>query len=129
MHLGDDTMRSTAMPPRAMDRGLDSEAMRRRIASRLFGETASPVRVGRFCITGKLGEGGMGVVLAAIDEDLDRPVAVKIVGTERLRSDSDEHDRLVREARALAGLSRKRRAAPSFLAPSGGAGRSPALGR
>jgi tetratricopeptide (TPR) repeat protein/predicted Ser/Thr protein kinase len=105
MHLGDDTMRSNAMPPRAMDRGLDSEAMRRRIASRLFGEPAEPVRVGRFRVTGKLGEGGMGVVLAAIDEDLDRPVAVKIVGTDRLRSDSDEHDRLVREARALAKLS------------------------
>ena len=93
------------MPPRAMDRGLDGEAMRRRIASRLFGEPDEPVRVGRFRVTGRLGEGGMGVVLAAVDEDLDRPVAIKIVGTECLRSDSDEHERLVREARALAKLS------------------------
>ena len=105
MHNPDDTLRSDAMPPRAMDRGLDGEAMRRRIASRLFGEPAEPVRIDRFRVVGKLGAGGMGVVLSAVDEDLERPVAIKILANERMRSDSAEHARLVREARALAKLS------------------------
>ena len=105
MNNPDDTLRSDAMPPRAMDRGLDGEAMRRRIASRLFGEPAEPVRIDRFRVVGKLGAGGMGVVLSAVDEDLERPVAIKILANERMRSDSAEHARLVREARALAKLS------------------------
>src|SRR5688572_13718842 len=105
MHIPDDTPVTAGMPPRAMDRGLDGEAMRRRIAARLFDEPAEPVRVGRFRVVGNLGEGGMGVVLAAVDEDLDRQVAIKILRGERMRSDTDEHARLVREARALAKLS------------------------
>lgn len=43
--LRDDSPRSDAMPPRAMDLGLDGAAMRRRIAGRLFGGPIEPARV------------------------------------------------------------------------------------
>ena len=59
-------------------------------------------RYGRFRVTGRIGEGGMGVVYAAHDEQLDRPVAIK---TWRSQADASARDRLVREARAAASVS------------------------
>src|SRR5262245_16883599 len=59
-------------------------------------------RVGRFVVEARLGEGGMGVVLAARDPDLDRRVALKLL---RAGADSPGYRaRLVREAQALARL-------------------------
>jgi hypothetical protein len=59
-------------------------------------------RVGRFVVEARLGEGGMGVVLAARDPDLDRRVAIKLL---RAGADSPGYRaRLVREAQALARL-------------------------
>jgi hypothetical protein len=60
-------------------------------------------RLGRFRVLGKLGEGGMGVVLSAHDEQLDRQVALKLLT--RRRHDAIAHERLIREARSLAKLS------------------------
>jgi len=64
-----------------------------------------PARLGRYCIERRLGAGGMGVVYAAHDPELDRTVAIKLV---RERSSVFTHrlqDRLRREAQALARLS------------------------
>jgi non-specific serine/threonine protein kinase len=62
-----------------------------------------PETIGRYRITGRLGEGGMGVVYAAHDDRLDRPVAIK-----RIREAFDDpalRERLLREARAAASIS------------------------
>ncbi len=65
-----------------------------------------PAQIGRFEVRSRLGIGGMGVVYAAHDPTLDRPVALKIIHAEV----GDPHDssgtsRLIREAQALAKLS------------------------
>jgi serine/threonine protein kinase len=59
--------------------------------------------LGRYRITGKLGEGGMGVVYHARDDQLQRDLAIKLLSTETL-NDSTARARLVREARAAASL-------------------------
>ena len=59
-------------------------------------------RYGRFRVTRQIGEGGMGVVYAAHDEQLDRPVAIK---TWRSQADASARDNLLREARAAASVS------------------------
>lgn len=59
-------------------------------------------RYGRFRVTRRIGEGGMGIVYAAHDEQLDRSVAIK---TWRSQADPSARHRLVREARAAASVS------------------------
>src|SRR5438552_6043578 len=58
--------------------------------------------VGHYRIERRLGEGGMGVVFAARDERLERPVALKLVRTEL--NDPQLLARFWREARAAAAL-------------------------
>ncbi|MBA2539894.1 MAG: protein kinase, partial [Deltaproteobacteria bacterium] len=60
-------------------------------------------RLGRYRIDRVLGMGGMGIVYAAWDPQLDRPVAVKVV--HRAAADAAGRARLVREAQSLARLS------------------------
>lgn len=55
-------------------------------------------------IEGELGAGGMGEVYLAYDDRLERRVAIKLIRLET-RHDQDAHQRFVREARAVAGLS------------------------
>ncbi|MBN1611044.1 MAG: protein kinase [Polyangiaceae bacterium] len=50
-----------------------------------------------------LGEGGMGVVLAAVDTQLDRPVAIKILSAQHAQN-AQVFERFVQEARAAARL-------------------------
>jgi len=61
------------------------------------------LRVGRYEIVGKLGEGGMGVVYLAEDISLPRKVALKFL-PERLRSDEAARKRFLREAESAAVL-------------------------
>lgn len=58
--------------------------------------------IGRYSITGVLGEGGMGVVYAAQDAQLGRAVAIKMVRA-AVNSDS-ARERLFREARSAASI-------------------------
>lgn len=57
-------------------------------------------QLGRFTIAGVLGRGNMGTVFTARDPELDRDVAVKVLGAGRV--DARYADRLVREAKAMA---------------------------
>jgi eukaryotic-like serine/threonine-protein kinase len=63
----------------------------------VIGETLS----GRFRIDRLLGRGGMSSVWQAYDEELGRPVAIKLLHARRLES-ADSVDRFEREARTLA---------------------------
>ena len=61
-----------------------------------------PARIGRYAITRKLGEGGMGVVYAAHDDRLERTVALKTIS--KLVTDETARKRFWREARAAASV-------------------------
>ena len=70
-------------------------------------ELAPGSRFGRFTVLEQLGAGGMGVVVAAHDPDLDRRVAIKVVRPDHARGDgaTAARARMVREGKALARLS------------------------
>ena len=78
--------------------GVDTAAMAAIVRARLF-EDAAPHRIGRFTVVARLGAGGMGVVYAAFDPELDRKVAIKL-----LFADGDDRGRLAREAQVMARL-------------------------
>ncbi|MCX4247275.1 serine/threonine-protein kinase [Paraliomyxa miuraensis] len=100
----DDEVRA-GLPPMQSGTGmsmLDDGWHKRMLEARLFGEEPEPRRVGRFIILGPLGRGGMGTVLRAYDETLDRQIAVKLMHASKTAA----HDkRMLREAQALARLS------------------------
>jgi predicted Ser/Thr protein kinase len=71
-----------------------------RVLSALFGaEAAAPVRIGRYEVERRLGEGGGGVVYAATDPELSRRVAIKLIRSE------GQQGRVLAEGHALAKLS------------------------
>ncbi len=72
------------------------------VAAPAAGSLTVRSRIGRFVLLRQIGEGGMGVVFAAYDEDLDRKVAIKLLSKPKV---SSQLQRTLQEARALARVS------------------------
>src|SRR6516225_6997862 len=86
--------------------GLDAEAEQSDTAS-----ASAPDQLGGYTIehhangsAWELGHGAMGVTYRAIDKALDRPVALKIINTDRGSHSAEARERFMREARAAAAL-------------------------
>jgi eukaryotic-like serine/threonine-protein kinase len=62
-----------------------------------------PSRIGRYRIVHRLGQGGFGTVYLAHDDDLDRPVAIKVPNPERI-TDPEDVEAFLIEAKILAKL-------------------------
>ena len=62
-----------------------------------------PEKIGRYRVIRRLGQGGFGRVYLAHDDDLDRPVAIKVPNPERISRPEDVEAYLA-EARILARL-------------------------
>ena len=74
------------------------------VESSLFGKERPEIRLDRYVLEKQLGRGGMGVVFAARDPELDRKVAIKFLGADA-RSDEEAEEgqrRMLREARLIA---------------------------
>ena len=81
-----------------------SDTLRTALERTIFPIPGQPGKIHRFTVLRLLGEGGMGVVYSAYDEELDRRVAIKLV-----RDDGDDgsfgRSRILREAQAMAKVS------------------------
>ena len=76
------------------------QQMRARLVGSLFGQPVVDVKVGRYVVLDQIGSGGLGVVYAAYDPELDRKVALKLVKPTMLLPRAAA--RMQREAQAMA---------------------------
>lgn len=81
---------------------LDAKRAYAAVSEALLGTAQGPATAGRFRIDGRLGAGGMGVVYAAFDPELDRKVAIKLLHADS--ASETQQERMRAEARALARL-------------------------
>jgi eukaryotic-like serine/threonine-protein kinase len=66
-------------------------------------QAADPTQIGRYRVIRLLGRGGFGTVYLAHDDDLNRPVAIKVPRPERV-SQPEDIEAYLNEARILASL-------------------------
>ena len=85
---------------RKRERDVGSQAGKRPVRTHSIGD-----RVGRYLVLSTLGTGGMGVVYAAYDPQLDRKVALKLLRGNLGVTTAEARTRLKREAQAIAQLS------------------------
>lgn len=81
---------------------LCAQLRRAKVHARLFGH-GEPVRVGRFELRRTIGSGGLGTVFAAVDPQLARAVAIKVLRSPRAGA-RNSMQQLQSEARAMAQL-------------------------
>ncbi len=67
------------------------------------GSDGDPCKIGRYAVIHRLGKGGYGCVYLAHDDDLDRPVAIKVPNPERITR-SEDLEAFLTEARNVARL-------------------------
>ncbi|MEX1363742.1 MAG: tetratricopeptide repeat protein [Nannocystaceae bacterium] len=91
-----------------------------RVRGRLFGAPPVATDFGRFKVLEPIGRGGMGMVYAAYDEQLDRKVAIKVLHDQQWSS-PDARLRFQREAQAMARLSHPNVATVHEVGESNGA--------
>ena len=105
------TLVATLAPgPGERDSDLATAPRRGRGSDAGHGRTTEPVvalgdQIGRYVVLRRLGAGGMGVVFAAYDPQLDRKIALKLLRTGIGLGEREANARLVREAQAIARLS------------------------
>jgi tetratricopeptide (TPR) repeat protein/tRNA A-37 threonylcarbamoyl transferase component Bud32 len=94
-------------PPPPPGDWVDIERTKRAVLQRVLGKPADPLRLDRFVVLHRLGEGAMGRVYLVYDPELDRNVAFKVIRTE-VDDDAElaerRRARLLREARAIGKL-------------------------
>ena len=100
-------MRPVAVKNRAMD---ESENLSSTDDLRSSGEDSQesfsllhPTKIGRYTILKRLGKGGFGEVFLAFDDELERPVAIKVPRPERV-SRPEDIEAYLNEARIVASL-------------------------
>ncbi len=88
----------------------------------LFGRASEPVKFGRYVLLERIGAGGQGTVHAAYDPELDRKVAIKLLGT---TSNPARRAELLSEAQAAARLAHPNVLAVYDVGAFDGDGRNP----
>jgi len=90
--------------PEDTDLDVGDRHMLAQIKTNVVGSTPVDSHIGRFQILGCLGEGAMGIVFEALDDQLDRRVAIKLLHPGVIASEGERRARVLREAQSLARL-------------------------